>query len=483
MSEICVLYQSEDEQVVERLVHLLRVQWKTWWAKEIAHGDWEEAARAAIWKANLVLPVLSKHTRGSRASILKDEMKFAGEIGKPLLPFLIGPAEIPFGFGNLNFTDAHGWNGDETADGFIQLRTKIASTIDIGNSCSMGLSRPRQLNFGKKTLRLPAFVFSLSSYETQVWPDEGARLLHWLEPEAILLSAYDKWNYLKRDKDFNQTVEGIRESKSVLFLDSGNYESDRKGDRFAPVRNPKGWRKELFWESASAMSPDLAFTFDTVKPKGNVPTIARQVAKGVKADRKGIQDASIQLVPVVHLPELPGEKIAEFTASLCLAVAVELEPVMIAIPERELGDGLVARVRTVKAIRAALNSLKKYVPLHLLGTGNPLSMVALAAAGADSFDGLEWCRTVADYETGFLFHFQHFECFSQSKINRVQDLKVRHMVENGNVPYTVRALAYNIDFFKDHATTMQNLIHSGQTKSLLNMIPNIGPEIFKESSK
>ncbi len=483
MSEICVLYQSEDEHVVERLVELLRVQWKTWWAKEIAHGDWEEAARTAIGKADLVLPVLSKHTKGSRASILKDEMKFAGEAGKPLLPFIIGPAEIPFGFGNLNFTKADGWVGDETAGGFNELRAKIASTIGTGNSGPEGLSRPMQLKLGKKTLRLPTFVFSLSSYETQVWPDEGAKLLHWLKPEAILLSAYDKWNYLKTDKDFKQTVEQIRKSNSVLFLDSGNYESGRKGDRFAPKKNPKGWRKELFWESASAMRPDLAFTFDRVKPKGEVLQIAERIVKDVIADRRGIPDTSIQLVPIVHLPELPEEKTAEFAASLLRAVAAKLEPVMIAIPERELGDGLIARVRTVKAIRAALNSLGKYVPLHLLGTGNPLSMVALAAAGADSFDGLEWCRTIADYDTGFLFHFQHFECFSQSKINRVQDLEVRLMVENGDVPYTVRALAYNIDFFKDHVTTMQNLIHSGQTKSLLNMIPNIGPDIFRESSK
>ena len=153
---------------------------------------------------------------------------------------------------------------------------------------------------------------------------------------------------------------------------------------------------------------------------------------------------------------------------------------MLAIPERELGDGLLERAKTVRDIRKALNTLGKYYPLHLLGTGNPISMIALAAAGADVFDGLEWCRTVADYHTGALFHFQHFDCFKQTYLHRVQDQKIRLIVENTNASYTMKTLSYNVDFFEDWTRTMQNMIHSGQVETLLRSVPSIGLTLFKE---
>ena len=156
---------------------------------------------------------------------------------------------------------------------------------------------------------------------------------------------------------------------------------------------------------------------------------------------------------------------------------------MLAIPERELGDGLRDRVKTVRNIRKALNVLGKYHPLHLLGTGNPLSMIALAAAGADSFDGLEWCRTVADYPTGYLFHFQQFECFSQAFSDRVKDPSVKHLIANPDAPYAMRTLSYNVDFFKDWTRTMQDMIHAGQVEYLLKMVPNIGQTLFKDISE
>jgi queuine/archaeosine tRNA-ribosyltransferase len=142
------------------------------------------------------------------------------------------------------------------------------------------------------------------------------------------------------------------------------------------------------------------------------------------------------------------------------------------------------RVRTVRDIRNALNELGKYYPIHLLGTGNPITIVALAAAGADSFDGLEWCRTVADYDTGCLFHFQQFELFQNSRLRRVQDPKVRSLIEANDASYALKTLSYNADFFRDWTKTMRAMIHSGQTENLLRaVVPDIGRDIFEEITK
>jgi queuine/archaeosine tRNA-ribosyltransferase len=74
-----------------------------------------------------------------------------------------------------------------------------------------------------------------------------------------------------------------------------------------------------------------------------------------------------------------------------MKVAEQLCPVLLAVPERALGEGIATRIRSVRQIRKALNELDFYCPLHLLGTGNPVSIIAYTIAGADSFDGLEWC--------------------------------------------------------------------------------------------
>ncbi len=483
MAELCVVYLKEDEAVVERLVELLRRNWDVWWARDIAHGDWEEAVRAEIPKSSALVPVLSQHAKAERNTILKDEMRFAKKYGKPILPFLIGPADIPFGFGDLSHTKALGWAGEDNHAGYQQLKAKIAKTIGSPRNKLVTSERIKELTIRGKTLQLPAFVFSLSSHETQVTPKEGATLLCLLQPEAALVSAYDAWKHPIGDRVFHSNIKSLGESEAVLFLDSGNYEAYRKNDRHSPKTNPRGWRKDHYRETAARLSPDLAFSFDTIAPTGKPDRVAARIVANYRADDRALRERDFPLCPIVHLPREYKGTFSECAARIVAPVVAELDPLMVAIPERELGDGLRERTRTVRDIRKALNKLGKYYPLHLLGTGNPLSMIALAAAGADSFDGLEWCRTVPDYENGHLFHFQQFECFSQACLHRVRDQSIRRLIENANAPYAIRTLSYNVDFFKDWTRTMQKLIHSGQVETLLNSVPKIGPALFKDLSE
>lgn len=478
MAEICVVYLSEDEAIVERLVALLRKHWDVWWARDIAHGDWEEAVRAEIPKCSALLPVLSRHAKGARKNILKDEMRFAQKQKKPILPFLIGPADVPFGFGDLSYTAAHDWSGEEGVQGYKQLKAKIATTIGSGR-----LERMRELTVRGKTLRLPAFAFSLSSHDTQVTPQEGATLLRLLQPNAVLVSAYDASKGKKRHTaSLRSSLKQLCKSDTVLFLDSGNYEAYRKNDRYHPKKNSNGWHRNHFLEMAARISPDLVFSFDTIGPTGKPDGIAARIVANFGADDRALRKRNFPLCPIIHLPPKYEEPLGGCAARIISKVAADLDPLMLAIPERELGDGLVKRVRTVHDIRRALNALGKYYPLHLLGTGNPISMIALSAAGADAFDGLEWCRTVADYSTGRLFHFQQFECFNQVYLGQLRDQKIRRIIENPQATYAMKTLSYNVDFFEDWTRTMQNMIHSGQVETLLRSVPSIGPTLFKAIS-
>jgi len=477
-----VIYVSEDELVVEKLIDLLRRHWSVWWARDIAHGDWERAVREAIKRSSAVLPVLSPSATVERTTVIKDEMAFAKRNGKPILPFLIDHAEVPLGFGGLDRTEAYGWAGEEGHSGYRQLKSKIAATIGGGRRDDGSLDRPSQVIIRNKTLVLPAFVFSLSSHETQVTPREGASLLEFLEPEAMLISGYDAWKYYQRDKAFRAIANRISDSRTVLFLDSGNYEAYRRNDQFAPKNNPGGWRRQHFWKLAGSLAPDVAFSFDAINPKGGPKQIVDSVVNRFRADERALRERDFLLCPIVHLAVEFEEEVADYAAQVVSSVAAALNPLLIAIPERELGDGLLQRVKTVRTIRRSLDKLDRYYPLHLLGTGNPLSMVALASAGADLFDGLEWCRTVADYDSGYLFHFQHFDCFREARLNRIQDQKVRSVVEDPKASYASQTLSYNVDYFRDMARTMQNLIRAGQSRLLLNMVPNVGTDLFRTIS-
>lgn len=476
MADICVIYDSKDKKVTSRLVSLLSNQWDVWWAEDdIPQGDWEQQVREQISQAYAVVPVLSFHTE--KNDIFKDELEWAKKCGRLIFPFFINKAELLFGFGRLNRTDAFDWNGAVNHPGFQQLIKKIGAKIGRYFNTPKRLS---SLDLGRMTLQLPCFIFALSSHESQVSPKDGVNLLQLLEPAAGLISSYDVWKYHKNDRVFFAMIKRLRQSRCALFLDSGNYEASRKDDYYSKKHNPNGWHRNCFRKVASKIRPDIAFAFDKSPTTGGIDEVTNRIVRNFRADERAIRELSFPLCPIVHLPEKhKSVTVAECASQIVAKVVKKLDPVMVAIPERELGDGLIERVRTVRAIRGALNGLGRYYPLHLLGTGNPITIIALAAAGADSFDGLEWCRTVVDYENWTLFHFQHFDCFREIYSSRLQ-LEIRKIIEDKEATYAAQVASYNLDFFTDLTRTMQDMIHRGNVEYMLKQVPNIGANIFKE---
>ena len=146
--------------------------------------------------------------------------------------------------------------------------------------------------------------------------------------------------------------------------------------------------------------------------------------------------SSCQIVPIIHgdAQDLPG---------LCHTVAVQTGVSMLAVAERRLGDGVIERARSVLAIRNALNQLDRYVAVHLLGTGNPISIALYSAMGADSFDGLEWCQTVVDHDTGLLYHLSQADFFAKQTA-----------WFDAGLSFQARTLVHNLEFY---ASWMQRL--------------------------
>lgn len=298
----------------------------------------------------------------------------------------------------------------------------------------MPLERPTSLAIGGTSLTLPCFFPSVSSVKTNLMPVDYVELLAAANYPLWLASALDMAACTPEEATRMRTAFASAQSQgAVILLDSGNYESFWKADvTWTPLR---------FHEVIASWPHQVCFCFDNQRPPENPAATVEEIVAGVINDQ---EHSTGTVLPIVHgapsgLPDV------------CYAVAEQLFPLMLAVPERALGDGIVERIRNVRRIRTGLDRLDRYCPLHLLGTGNPISIAAYALAGADSFDGLEWCQTVVDHDAASLMHFQHFDF-------------VRGQTTWGTTdafPFVQSALLHNLEFYRSFMNDLQCVIHSG----------------------
>lgn len=174
----------------------------------------------------------------------------------------------------------------------------------------------------------------------------------------------------------------------------------------------------------------------------------KEVAERWTRDSDSTKNGNI--IPIVHAET---EKFPQILQS----VAHTINPIMIAIPERELGAGIIATAKTLIKIREALNETGGYYPIHLLGTGNPLSMLIYAVCGADSFDGLEWCQMVLNYNTGLPHHLQHYDFFEcQSDFRSIPGFS-----------RDLSAMMHNLDFYLAWMKKIREAIAGREAVTLL----------------
>jgi len=307
----------------------------------------------------------------------------------------------------------------------------------------MANTRQCELYIAQTAIPLPCFFPSVSSVKTNLMPVDYLELLTAAVHPLFLVSAYDIANIANSPDNHRLRIDAAlhrsKENGTAILMDSGKYEGFWKADA--------KWVLDSFHEIVRCSKHHLCFCYDNQEPSDNVRAIADDVVLRVLRDQK---HALGTVVPIVH-------GATELLAATTKRVAEQLCPVLLAVPERALGEGIIARIQTVTKIRRALNELDFYCPLHLLGTGNPLSVIVYAMAGVDSFDGLEWCQTVVDHKSGKLFHFQQWDLF-------------RHQTEwgeNGKLPYIQSVLMHNLEFYRQLMDNLRYAIKNEATEDFL----------------
>lgn len=459
MQTVCVLYSRRDAAELPLAIEsLLRPRFNVWWDRKIRGGDYRAAIKTAIATAACVMPIWTRAAEESR--VLHDELEFALRRRVPILPLSVHKGFVPFGFGSLQSIEIHDWTGSTSAEG-PRIADAVESLIESTKSVK---SRPKDLEEGLP-VRLPVLFHSISSHETRLAPAEALRVLGLFGAKDVLVSAYD---FVGKDSaPALRLVKGFSSKGGRIVLDSGNYEKFRRIDR--------NWTQRRYVEALKRTPHDLAFTYDDLEPP---KTSRRAVTTAIKAFERDSRHTSSPVIPIVHLPQKrDNAEVADVAARIMLEVANETRPVALAIPERELGSGLFARTSTIRAVRAALNTLPYYQVVHVLGTGTPLTVGLMVAAGADSFDGLEWCRYVLDGESAQYHHLHHYDLFKWQGLVASSDV-TNAAVRDPRVGFVAKAAFHNLEILTSWMTQLR-----GASLSDVRLVAMLSPMMESESRK
>lgn len=278
-----------------------------------------------------------------------------------------------------------------------------------------------------KVLRLPSYFASISSIKSNECTLGYLKILDIYKDIPFLVSAFDIYYADEKSQlKIKEILEKQKELKRTVIIDSGNYESywDKS----------KKWDISKFYEIIQNFYADIIFSYDNQYPTGNVDDDCKQIII-TSLDHEKIEKNGF-IVPIVHSKK---ESIAE----VAKMVIEKLEPVLIAIPERILGDGIIERMTTLKNI---YNETNGKCAIHLLGTGNPISIMLYSLCGASTFDGLEWCQTTVNHSDNRLYHFQQRELFKYQN----------ESIESDNISYSLKTMWHNLLYYDELNKKLQN---------------------------
>lgn len=491
MADIFIAYSRVDQSIASLLFKELSLFWSVWWDDHSVRS-FDEEIQQELAVAGVVVAILSASSIES--TNVTDELFEARKLGKTILFASLEDIDAPFGFRRMPKIDFRDWNSGNESEGWLKLKRKIGMVVDI--------SRPpkRPALTDEEVLKFPAIFNSTSSFETKLKTSEafevlvqfgagqaGSKLTQ--SVPTALVSAYD---LLEDNCETEDDLTSLSELKDLIvtyrkmggfvLIDSGNYEAARLGD--------KSWSREKFGRALNDVEHDWVFSFDYGEENEtgdrNPITDKQEILAGLSKDQ---QFTGHPIIPILHAPEqLGGGHDLSDLPEIAMEIAKSTNPPMIAIPERELGPGLLESTKTVMRIREALNQLPNYQRIHILGTGSPWSIAIYSAAGADSFDGLEWCRMVIDRTSGQWFHNQHFCLLSHQKSDAISEVTSFAFSEESGVEYGGHIAFHNLDFLSEFACDLRKYANKNELRAFVNVwlrdktLTNLNtelPDLFK----
>lgn len=291
-----------------------------------------------------------------------------------------------------------------------------------------------------KSLKSPFFFPSISSIQTNFDEYDYFKLIKKTSYPGFLVSAYDLFHHKER-ANFIKDVSEVSKNGLFVLMDSGHYE--------AYWRSDSKWTFDKLQAILKEINVDLCFSYDVFydekkKLSEHIEETIKNTAMTGGAQKTGITIPIIHATPN-HFPEVV-KKVVE-----------GINPEIIGITERDLGNSLLERAENLRLIRQELNKMKRDIPIHLLGTGNPTSILIYFLYGADFFDALEWCKNVVNPSNGHLYHFVQLDLVDCN----CEVCKIK------NLPYPVKVTSHNLLFYKAFTDEIREAVASKKVDKLL----------------
>ncbi len=259
---------------------------------------------------------------------------------------------------------------------------------------SRGLARVVQFDRARPMVS-PAYFPAVSGARLGSRPIDLIRLIVDSGSPRVLVSAHDIAGMDLRQRNWvSRGVRRYRARGNLVFLDCGVFESY--------------WLRDARWDFAAYskvvhyIEKDFYAAFDGAVHQ---PT-ARASALGFSADhltRSLSLESESQCALIVH--GLNPDRLLKAVVAVVNHVVPGTRKggsssvLMVAVPERECGNNVVERARTIAAIRRQLNRSRITALVHILGCGFPVSIAAYANAGADTFDSTDWSEAAIDWRS------------------------------------------------------------------------------------
>jgi len=318
---------------------------------------------------------------------------------------------------------------------------------------SARLSRVIEIVLNGRKLLTPSYFPSISSYGVKFSMSDLLYLLNFHKYPRLLLSAYDLYNSEPKEKARLMSIIKDYRQKGFLFMDSGLYESSWRKD--------PNWNMNSYKNLVSQIRFDLYTSFDVLPDPKKKETEAEFKDKTFKnvLESSVLQDNNL-FIAILHgsSPASLVSIVEEFIKrhpNLCGAVAVA---------ERDCGYSVLERAGIISEIRRTLNKSNKENLLHILGCGNPLSMLLFSYCGADTFDSLDWLKHVINPDPNSLLinDFSHLPLLN-CKCRICDDPKHK------NADYLEKVLLHNLHFYQNFVVQIQSLIQHDNLETYLRV--------------
>jgi len=283
----------------------------------------------------------------------------------------------------------------------------------------------------------PAYFPALSSTATGMHVVDLMELVAQSGYPRVLVSAYDlaKASSAERAR-LKAAVQVHRKKGNIAFLDSGVYESYWKQDG--------GWSYDDFAIAASVITPDIFTTYDGAVHRGGPASSKGYSASHISSSRATTPEALC--LAIVH-----GDSRDRLVKAVTEVAMEALVPNGVAIPERQCGPNIYARIETVRRIRQALDKLPGRPMLHVLGCGHPQAIAAYVLAGADCFDSLDWMQVGLDPLTR-----SYTDLAMIGAIQCTCAVCSRLSIDNPQ-----RNLLHNLRYYQDFGHELQRMVREG----------------------